>query len=207
MELAGLPRLGKSVFADSLVDLLGAAGIRSKLIAKATTECPVADKWSTDFTSWTFAAVLKDYLEARAFGIAVAVADRGLFDSVLWMRMKCESARCSPESVRVFRSLAMCGPWFENLCLVLAFTGDYDLVIRRASDRRLHNGDNTVSKPDVLPLLDKQMREEASLWNRERRIVEVLQVDEAPVRDSMELAAEHVVAAIEAFAKARPRTS
>jgi len=201
IELAGMPRLGKTTFTDSLIDLLKRSGFATMLSSFATHSSPIHDRWSFEFTAWTLFSFLKGYLELRQSTTHFIVADRGLFDSLTWLRVKAERGLVKNDAPSTLRSMTLMKPWFDSLCLVLVFTGDSELILRRHRQRRLYKGESLVSTVDVLPRLQFAIRSEAEVWMECGIRVEFLHVGDDSIEVMNSRAAEHVISSLEAFAK------
>lgn len=203
VELSGVPKVGKTAFADSLTDLFRKVGCTVAGSPEAAAEFPIADRWGLDFSAWTVVAFIKRFLELKAWGGDVMVADRGLFDAVVWLRVKAERRLCDPQAVATFRALACEDLWWSHLSAVLVFVAGADEVLRRAGQRRIYTGDSAVTTPETLAMLRPALEQEAELWNRDRRVVRVLDVGGMAIGDILVAGAEEVVAALEAHAQAR----
>lgn len=201
IELSGMPRLGKTTFSDSLVDLIRRAGCKVRLFAKATSESPIEDRWSLEFTAWTLAVFIKDYLEAQQSGAQVLVADRGLFDAVVWLRLKLAKGICQQSTFEVLRELALASPWRDSISVALVFMGDPDNVLRRAFERRLYDGESLVTTKENLLLFQDVIREEAKIWNADREVIKPLVITAECLSEVLNGVAEKAVRSLEAFAR------
>lgn len=201
VELSGMPRLGKTVFCDSLVDLVRKSGRTVRLAAKATAECPIADRWSCEYSTWSLLSTVRDYLEARELRIDVLVADRGLFDAVAWLKVKQARGMCPPQTVSALRAFATNGPWRSNLAAVLVFLGSEELVLSRALERRLYEGPSDVTTRETLGELEEAIRDETNEWNVVDGTVKLLTVGEEPLRVLLDAAAEAAVSAFERYSR------
>lgn len=204
IELAGMPRLGKTVSTDSLIGLLKRSGCSTMLSAYATHSSPIHERWSFDFSAWTFFSFLKGFLELKHSATQVLVADRGLFDSMTWLRLKLEDAKLDSSLLAVFGELAQAPPWHDSICLVLAFVGDKELILRRTRQRKLYKGESQVSTEQVLSRLAGAIEAEAEAWNAQGINVVLFPVGDEPVEDMIARVADKVVGALEGFAKSLP---
>lgn len=201
IELAGMPRLGKTTFSDSLTDLLKRSGFRVRLSSYATHASPIDERWSFDFSAWTLFSFLKTYLELKHLGTHFIVADRGLFDAITWIRLKKEDGLCDDATLTAMRTTAQLTPWLNSLCVVIAFVGNPEFILNRSQETRIYEGEGLVTTPGNLSRLVSAIRAEADLWNRERGIVEIFDIRDGGLRDVMVKAAEMVVTSLERFSK------
>ncbi len=168
VELSGLPRVGKSGFADALIDLIHRSGCKAVIYQQDQYNCPILDNWSIDFTSWGITTFVKQFYEFRNSGQQIIIADRGLFDATVWLRLKYEKGICDRQTYQTLRNLAMTSPWWTHQTLVIVFDAPISTALKRAKERRLYNGESFVTNKHVLPLLRKAYREESALINKDQ---------------------------------------
>ncbi len=197
IELAGMPRLGKTTFANSFIDLLKKTGYATVLSSYATHSSPIWDRWSFEFSAWTLLSFLKNYLEIKRTPAKFVVADRGLFDSTVWLKVKSDAGLVDPTTLDLFRSLAMAQTWIRSHILILAFVGNSDLIIRRHRQRRLFSGDSLVSTEKGLAKLSESITAEADIWNNAGINVQLFKGCDESIEESNARAMELVITSIE----------
>jgi len=200
VELSGMPKLGKTVFADALMDLFRRSDCRVASSPDATMEFPVADRWHVNFSAWTLVAFVKRFLEFKEAGQQVIIADRGLFDAMAWLRVKAEIGLCDEEVVRRLRGLAYAPLWWEHQCLVLVFLASADQVLGRAAERRLYAGSSAVTTRTNLDLLRRALVQELRACNRGRDVARAFDVSEMELNAVLCAGAEAVVGSLEEYA-------
>lgn len=201
VELSGMPRLGKTVFCDSLIDLARQAGLKAKLASKATAASPISDRWSCEYTAWSLVSLVKDYLEARELGVDVLVADRGLFDACAWLRVKEARGGCTAGEAAALRGIVEGGVWRENLAAVIVFLGPHDLVLDRAAERRLYSGRSTVTTTQTLAALEQALLEESSAWNGNANIIHSVRVVKSPIPQALARALDVLLDALDSYGR------
>lgn len=199
IELAGLPRLGKTTFSDLLVDLLKQSGYKVRLCSYATHSSPIDNRWTFDFSAWTLFKFLSSYLELRHSGVHFIVADRGLFDAITWLRLKMEDGLCDDPTLSKMRAVAYSDPWLSSLCIVLAFIGNPESILRRFRVNKLYQGESSITTEPNLMRLTNSIETEAALWNQERSLVSIFDTRDEGVNDTMRKAAEIIVTSLESF--------
>lgn len=204
IELSGMPKVGKTVFAGSLVALFRRCGCRVATPPEASIDCPIADKWSTDFSAWKIAAFIKRLLEYKESGQQIVVVDRGLFDAIVWLRVKRELGKCDRNTFSNLRRVAQTKLWWSHQCLVLVFCAEADEVLRRAKERRLYEGESLVTTASNLHRLQLALEEETELCNRERALVKQLDLRGKTMIDVLHTAAETVVSSLEEYLQEPP---
>ena len=140
-------------------------------------------------------------MELRQLATHFIVADRGLFDSLSWLRIKTERGQLATSSLSTLRAITLVKPWFDSLCLVLAFVGDSELILRRHRQRRLYEGESLVSTADILPRLKTAISSEAEWWIENGIRVDLFHVGDESIEVMNSRAAEYVISSLEEFAK------
>lgn len=90
IELAGMPRVGKTEFTDAFIDLARRSGCKAVAYVQGEYNCPIIDRWSVDFSTWGIITFIRRFFEFKQSGQQIIIADRGLFDATVWLRLKVE---------------------------------------------------------------------------------------------------------------------
>jgi hypothetical protein len=203
IELAGITRAGKTEFTDALFDLFRKSGVKTTAYVQGEYSCPITDRWSVDFSVWGITNFIRQFYEFKYSGEEFIIADRGLFDTMLWLRLKLERGISDEETYNLLRNLAMDSLWWKHQAVVIAFNADVEIVLDRARERRLYGTDSLVTNEEVLPKLQKTLVEEVEKMNQVLRnrgqlpIVKYLYTGSKGLRDVLVEAAETVVATLE----------
>ena len=203
VELSGMPKLGKTQFADALTGLLRRCTERVAEAPHARVEFAVRDRWRADFTAWALAAFVKRFLELKEWGCQVIVADRGLFDAMAWLRVKTELGKCDERTVSDLRGLAYSPLWWQHYAVVLVFLSSDEQVLHHALARRLYHGESVVTTSPNLQRLRRALHAEAELCNRQRDLIRVLDVGGIPLSEVLQQATEKVLLSLEEYADLR----
>lgn len=89
IEFCGTPKSGKSSCINSLNIFLKRNGFKTKVLAERAGICPVKDKFDPFFNIWTTCsaiAELSEYFSNEAKNVDVIIADRAIFDGLVWFR-------------------------------------------------------------------------------------------------------------------------
>ena len=203
IELAGITRAGKTEFTDALFDLFRKSGVKTTAYLQGEYSCPITDRWSVDFSVWGITNFIRQFYEFKYSGEEFIIADRGLFDTMLWLRLKLESGICDEETYNLLRNLAMDNLWWKHQAVVIAFNADIEIVLGRARERRLYGTESLVTNEDVLPKLQNALVEEVAKVNQVLRnrsqlpIVKYLNTGNKGLRDVLLEATEITISTLE----------
>jgi thymidylate kinase len=87
IELLGLPKNGKTTTSIALSEYLKSKGFKVEIAKERASICPIKDKLHPSFNFWTANSFIKEYIEANDNGIEFLIADRGIFDSYVWVNL------------------------------------------------------------------------------------------------------------------------
>lgn len=197
IELAGMPRVGKTEFTDALIDLFRRSKHKAVASVQGDFNCPIIDRWSIDFSVWTITTFIKQFYEFKHSGQEVIVADRGLFDAIVWLRLKMNRGICDQGTFNSLRQFVMSGPWWDNQGVVLVFFAPVTDVLRRAEERRLYRGDSLVTTEKILPHLKKALETERRLCNEEKHFVEEINSQNKSLKDVLHEATDKMLSILE----------
>ena len=199
IELSGLPKLGKTLFADALLDLFLKSGCKVELTSEVSFGYPIADRWSVEFSSWKISSFIKEFLDSKITRTQVLITDRGLFDAIVWLRLKLDRNICDQETFDNLRRMSRTKLWFEHFCVVLAFTGSIPSILDRSQNTRLYSGESEVTTVENLTVYQKAMENEASLWNQKSDLVNIFDTENLSIKEMLNKGAESVISSIEQF--------
>jgi len=91
-EFAGVPKAGKTSTLNTLQAFLKRCGFRVEVVVERASVCPIKDKRHSNFNVWTACTTLVQILEKtqdppRPEDPHILILDRGLFDSLCWLKL------------------------------------------------------------------------------------------------------------------------
>ena len=102
IEFAGVPKAGKTTTLTHVQTFLKRCGFRTDVVVERASVCPIRDKKHANFNVWTACTTLAQVLEKtqnppKPDDPHILFLDRGLFDSICWMRMMEQISRVRRE--------------------------------------------------------------------------------------------------------------
>lgn len=110
IEFSGLPSAGKSTLSKKLLSHFKKKGasFTVSLLGSDEIKSPLHDKGSPSYNIWHVCAAIKSILEAKAANEeSVLIFDRGIIDSLCWMRLFYEQGKISRGDFLTFRDAAI----------------------------------------------------------------------------------------------------
>jgi len=127
IEFAGTPKAGKTTTLSTLSGFLKRCGFKVEVVIERASVCPIKDKKHGNFNIWTACTTLAQILEKtqsppRPDDPDVLILDRGLFDSVAWLRMMCKMARIKENEVEAAEKFLLIEEWRKRISGVIVMT-------------------------------------------------------------------------------------
>lgn len=194
IELAGLPRSGKTTCSKSLDDLFRRSGVYVGRITERSEVCPVLDKLSPDFNAWTIVAFIRQFLAFKSEGRRVVIADRGLFDATVWLRLMMNIDRCTPETFAELRDTAHASLWWPHQLIVLAFVLPIPIILKREEAQSVSPTEGSIVKAQNMEAYREALLEEAEICGK---VVQLMEVDGLGLSELVHKVAETTLSALE----------
>jgi hypothetical protein len=86
LEFAGSAKAGKSTSVDAISHFLRRNEFREHVLRERASFCPIPMKGHLFFNTWCACTMLAEMLENVDSDCDVIIKDRGLFDTLLWLR-------------------------------------------------------------------------------------------------------------------------
>jgi predicted NUDIX family phosphoesterase/thymidylate kinase len=127
IEFAGVPKAGKTSTIAQLQTFLKRCGFRVKVVVERASICPIRDKRHSNFNVWTATTTLAQILEhtqdpPRPDDPDVLILDRGLFDSICWLRMMDNLSRLRALDREAIEQFLLCDDWRKRITGVVVMT-------------------------------------------------------------------------------------
>ena len=159
IEFCGSPKAGKTSSINSLNIFLKRNGFRTSVLAERASVCPILDKQSPVFNSWSCSATINEINEkidtANASpnsenNLDVIICDRGIFDSLCWFRWLKNRDKMNEYEYDVLTKFALLNRWQKNIDLVYVFVTTPEESIRREYANLLTDKRGSIMKENIL---------------------------------------------------------
>lgn len=129
IEFSGCPKAGKTTVLGQVQAFLKRIGFRTQIVVERASVCPIRDKRHSNFNIWTACTTLAELLEKtqdppRQDDPEILILDRGLFDSIAWLRMMENLARLRVLEREVIEKFLSMGDWRRRITGVVVMTAE-----------------------------------------------------------------------------------
>jgi predicted NUDIX family phosphoesterase/predicted ATPase len=156
IEFAGTPKAGKTTTLGTLNAFLKRCGFKVEVVIERASVCPIRDKKHGNFNIWTACTTLAQVLEKtqnppRHDDPDVLILDRGLFDSVAWLRMMAKMARIKQNELEAAENFLLLPEWQKRISGVIVMTSSAtDAMQREEGDLPVEGVTGSIMNPEML---------------------------------------------------------
>jgi predicted NUDIX family phosphoesterase len=179
IEFAGVPKAGKTSTITQIQGFFKRCGFRVQVVVERASVCPIKDKKHQTFNIWTACTTLAQILEntqdpPRADDPHILILDRGLFDSICWLRVMESLSRIrSVDRTRVEQFLLL-PEWQRRITGVIVMTASpEDAMERDRGHLPVLQAEGSIMNKQVLPKVLDTTRSCIQQMNASFRIREV----------------------------------
>lgn len=124
IEFAGTPKAGKTTTLNQLNAFLKRCGFKVEVVVERASVCPIKDKKHVNFNIWTACTTLSQLLEKtqsppRPDDPQILILDRGIFDSICWLRLMERLQRLRPAERKVVENFLLIPDWRDRIAGVI----------------------------------------------------------------------------------------
>lgn len=156
IEFAGVPKAGKTSTINQIQAFLKRCGFKTEIVIERASICPIKDKKHVNFNIWTACTTLAQLLEKtqtppRPEDPQILILDRGIFDSLCWLRMMERLNRLRPNERRTVQTFLEVADWRERISGVILMTASPgDSMAREQGLLPVEGGQGSIMNSDVL---------------------------------------------------------
>jgi predicted NUDIX family phosphoesterase/predicted ATPase len=156
VEFAGTPKAGKTTTLGTLNAFLKRCGFKVEVVIERASVCPIRDKKHGNFNIWTACTTLAQVLEKtqnppRIDDPDVLILDRGLFDSIAWLRMMWKMARIKEKELEAAENFLLQPEWQKRVSGVIVMTASpADAMEREEGDLPVDGVTGSIMNPEML---------------------------------------------------------
>lgn len=159
IEFCGSPKAGKTSSINSLNIFLKRNGFKTSVLTERASVCPISDKQSPVFNTWTCSATINEINENidkantspnPENNLDIIICDRGIFDALCWFRWLKNRNKMNQYEYSVLTQFALLNRWQRNIDLVYVYVTTPEESIRREYANLLTEKRGSIMKEDIL---------------------------------------------------------
>jgi predicted NUDIX family phosphoesterase len=178
LEFAGTPKAGKTTTISQIQAFLKRCGFRVKVVVERASVCPIRDKKHANFNVWTASTTLAQILEYTQEPPGpedpqVLILDRGIFDSICWLRFMDRLSRIRTEDRKRIEDFLFIDDWRKRLTGVVVMMTTPKEALRREQGYLPVETSGSIMNEEVLTQLLATTRECVEQLRTKFRLFEV----------------------------------
>ncbi|MDO8140456.1 MAG: NUDIX domain-containing protein [Candidatus Brocadiales bacterium] len=156
IEFAGIPKAGKTTTLGQLNAFLKRCGFKVEVVIERASVCPIKDKKHVNFNIWTACTTLAQILEKtqnppRPDDPQILILDRGIFDSICWLRMMERLQRLRTAERKIVEKFLQITDWRSRISgVILMTTSPKDAMQREQGLLPVVGGKGSIMNESVL---------------------------------------------------------
>ena len=153
IEFCGSPKAGKTTCINSLELFLKRNGFSVKIIHERASLCPVTDKQSPMFNTWTVSTSLAGMIGVlmdKNSHADVLILDRGIFDSLCWFQWLADTGKMETLQYNTTVSYYLMNEFVKYIDIVFAFCVKPEVSIQREYAHLLTDKQGSIMNRCVL---------------------------------------------------------
>lgn len=206
IEFAGVPKAGKTTTITQVQAFLKRCGFKTEIVIERASVCPIKDKKHVNFNIWTACTTLAQLLEKtqtppRPEDPQILILDRGIFDSICWLRMMEKLNRLRPEERVIVQTFLEVSDWRDRITgVILMIVSPCDSMLREQGLLPVEGGHGSIMNPEVLQQMIDVCKTTAIEMKDKFRIFEVdtsKKGNASSPKEAAEIVADKVISWIE----------
>lgn len=197
VEFAGTPKAGKTTTLGQVQAFLRRCGFRVEVVVERASVCPVRDKKHFNFNIWTACTTLAQLLEKtqtppREGDPDILLLDRGLFDSIVWLKVMESLARINRAEREAAQQFLLVEDWRRRISGVVAMVSDPgDALEREQGHLPVVGSGGSIMNPEVLSKMRKTVDDTVRSHQRDFKVLTV-DTSQAPYKNNPRRSSEYI---------------
>lgn len=199
IEFAGTPKAGKSTTVEAIRHFFSRNGFRVYILEERAAVCPIPMKGHLFFNTWCAASMLAELLANVETETDIIIVDRGLFDSLVWLRLQEKRGEVTDDEARTIESFLLLDRWRTLIDLAVVMRVSADEAASREASQRITRKAGTIMNPDVLAAITESVGEAIEQYAPKFSMVIDHQTTGRDVRETSVEIANKVLGSLESF--------
>ena len=155
-EFSGSPKAGKTTVLNAVAAFLRRCGFKVEVVVERASICPIRDKRHFHFNVWTACTSLTQMIEKvqakpKDDDPHIVILDRGIFDSVCWMRIMSKLSRLEQDQRQAIEQFLLLKEWRSRMAATVVMLSEPEDSMER------EKGHLPVLQPDGKPVIGSIM--------------------------------------------------
>lgn len=175
VEFAGTPKSGKSTSVEAIWYFFRRHGFSVHVLSERAAQCPIPMKGHLFFNTWCATTMLAELLENVDTKTDIIIADRGLFDALIWFQTQAKRGELLDEELNQIESFLLMDRWKNLFDLVAVLHADAATALIRENAHRITERTGSIMNTSMLETLSDAVGEAIELYGN--KFSNVIRID------------------------------
>ncbi len=175
VEFAGTPKSGKSTSVEAIRHFFRRFGFSVHVLSERAAQCPIPMKGHLFFNTWCATTMLAELLENVDTKTDIIIADRGLFDALIWFQTQAKRGELLDEELNQIESFLLMDRWKNLFNLVAVLHAGAATALIRENANRITERTGSIMNTSMLETLSDAVDEAINLY--EKKFSKVIRID------------------------------
>ena len=153
VEFAGTPKSGKSTAVEAIRHFFKRQDFSVHVLTERAAQCPIPMKGHLFFNTWCATTMLAELLENVETETDIIIADRGLFDALIWFQTQCKRGELSDDELTHIENFLLMDRWKNLFDLVAVLRATAPTALERENAHRITSRPGSIMNASMLETL------------------------------------------------------
>lgn len=157
IEFAGTPKSGKSTAVEAIRHFFSRQEFKVHVLAERAAVCPIPMKGHLFFNTWCATSMLAELLANVETDTDIIIVDRGIFDSLVWLRLQEERGELKEDEAAVIADFLLLDRWRSLIDLAVVMRVDAGKAMKREVAQRITSKPGSIMTPKMLQSITRSV--------------------------------------------------
>ncbi len=182
VEFAGTPKSGKSTSVEAIRHFFKRHDFSVHVLTERAAQCPIPMKGHLFFNTWCAATMLAEVLENVDTETDIVIADRGLFDALIWFQTQSKRGELSEDELKTIENFLLMDRWKDLFDLVAVLHANAHTALERENAQRITDRPGSIMNTSMLEALSAAVGHAVNRYQDMFKEVVVIDTNDGNVR-------------------------
>ena len=182
VEFAVTPKSGKSTSVEAIRHFFKRFGFSVHVLTERAAQCPIPMKGHLFFNTWCATTMLAELLENVDTKTDIIIADRGLFDALIWFQTQFKRGELSDDELDHIENFLLMDRWKNLFDLVAVLRASATIALNRENAHRITERTGSIMNMSMLDTLTEGVSDAIDRYGNAFNNIIVKDTDHGNVR-------------------------
>ena len=182
VEFAGTPKSGKSTSVEAIRHFFRRHDFSVHVLTERAAQCPIPMKGHLFFNTWCATTMLAELLQNVDTETDIIIADRGLFDALIWFQTQTKRGELSEEELTNIENFLLMDRWKNLFDLVVVLHARASKALERENAQRITQRAGSIMNTSMLETLSDAVGNAVDSYEDKFKKIIVIDTNDGDVR-------------------------